>query len=371
MKNIKYILILLFYIAASEIQAMDKPHEVDKDIVNAEFELRFASMESGSDQEVVKASEGTHAWAKQIIDDYNKGISFKRRLRIDFILRNVPLQNPTLLNGKFEYKIFSIRWPTLNIVELNKQTRHGSMVIVTNYGCKDTNVLVEGVGNFFQSCAFVSEPFDMSLKSEKILKRFSDPVYELYLLDKPDNVLEISIVTPHKFPKDRNYNIRGYCLLSGGIINAVRNAFWFPFDTYSVPLDFFFPFKQTDIALKLSPLEGFSVRIEIPHYDSLQNLKAEFEKPTNLSLIIKRDSIIKQYVAPFLAVIFTLLNLFWGNQRPTLRILTYLATITTIYFFSSPVDAISAYYPLRIGLALLVGSSILISEYFEYLKRHR
>ena len=345
---------------------MDKPREVDKDIVNAEIELRFDAVESTAESAPDKGWENTHPWAKQIINDHNKKISFKRRLRIDFVLRNTPLRNPTLQAGKYEYKLFDLRWPALSIVQLNKRTGQAALMFVTNFGAMNTNVLVEGVGNFFLNNSYLSERFDTTLQEEKILKSFSDPVFDLHLLDKPNNLLEVSIVAPQKFPEDRNYEIRGHCLLGGALISADRNSFWFPFDSYRAPLDFIFPFKQTDISLKIAPLDGFSVRPAGSAGDPMRNIKAEGGKPTNLALVMKRTSVVKQYIAPLLAVIFTLLIAFLRDQNAALRALTYFAAFAAIYFATLPVGAISACYPLRIGFALLVGNAMIIREYLNW-----
>jgi len=346
--------------------SMATEREVNRAIVNAEFHITFAGVESTERPPTMSGQH--HPWAKAKLDELDRKVSLRRRMRMDFELRNVPLVNPEQDRGKFRYHLFSVKWPVLSIFEMNKKQSGGWFTVVTNFEGMNTNALIEEHGNYFLDNAYVSDRYDVTLESEKPLEKYEDRDTVILVLDKTDEI-DVGIVSPQEFPRDKTFTIRGHCVFGGALINAVRGARWYPFDAYAATIGLAFPFDETDARVMAGSPEGFVVQTAIKGAEELRNKKLAKGKVADIKIDIRRRAIAKGFVGPFLVMALTLVASMVKPFEPSilLRGLMYLASLVSLYFLTLPAAGIVAWFPLRFISFLLTLNLIALREYLRYM----
>lgn len=358
-----FLFYFIFVVFTGEIKAMSSEENVSAEIA---FQFDIPKGSAAKKEE----NKNLHPWASEQIEDYKKRVSFQRRLRIDFVLRNAHFSKPKPEKGNYDYELFSLQWPSQDIAQTNKETRKSLWYSLSVLSLSGGPITVEGQGTKSPFITFISQAFDTTLQDEKVLRRFEDSTWRVLLLDRPNNVVSVIYRTSKPLPENSPLTISGNCVLSGASVRARRGSLFYPFDFYYVPLGLSFPFQNTSLHLNTASPDGFDLRMR-PEIDSFLNIQLTKGQKTDLILELIRKGVLPQFIAPLLALLFTLIPFLFKASDISLneRLLFYVASFAAVFFTSLPPSSIPVLYPARVFIFWALSNVFLLREFMIHFKK--
>lgn len=344
---------------------------VDKDIVNAELSLKFIKLEKEEKKKEplpLKTEMGDFEdpWIQKKAKDILKQYSMERTIRIDFKIKNVYFKSPSRdKEGKYEYNIFSVKWPIFSTEIINKKINKGVYQTYSWISSKNSKVLIDGLGYYFMQNQLISDWYG---DENKVKETHKTENLIIKVLDQKMTLASV-LKTDTELPADKPFNIEGHCIYGGSLIAAQRGWAWYPFDSYSAKLYIVFPFKETDLNFTIAQADDFDVRIKSSGKKELENFKLEQNKDQFIEIILKRKDH-KLYWGIVLSLFFCLLptfipklgDVFWA------RIITYLAALCSVFFATFPPENIAMFFPIRFLLILMTILYAIINEYIYWIR---
>jgi len=343
--------------------------DIDKETVKANLTVKYVRLEKEEPEQKepmpLKADFGDFddPWIREKVKNTIRGYSTERKVRIDFTLNNIYFRNPSLdRDGKYEYKLFSVKWPIFSLEIINKNLNKGMYQTYSYISSKNSQVLIEGLGYYFLQ--IISDWYG---DDRQVKETYKTETLIVKVLDQKmtmDSVLK----SDKELPDDKPYSVKGYCVYGGSLITATRGCFWYPFDTYTSKLYINFPFKNTDLNFSVEPSDAFDAQIKSTKEKELENFKLEKNKGQLIEIALKRKNY-KIYLGILLGAIIILLPTFVPlvNNDPFLRILAYLVACCSIFFSTIPPENIFWLFPIRFGLLMLPILYGVINEYWFWL----
>jgi len=345
---------------------------INRETVNADLVVKYVKLEKEEamqkDAMPLKSDFGdfNDPWIRKKIKSTIRGYSTERKVRIDFALNNVYFKNFSLdKDGKYEYKLFSVKWPIFSTEIINKKINKGMYQTHSYISSKNGQALVEGLGYYFLQNQLISDWYG---DERQVKETYETETLIIKILDQKMTLASV-LKSDKELPADKPYSVKGYCVYGGSLIVAARGWLWYPFDTYASKLFINFPFKNTDLKFSVEPSDDFNIKIKSTKEKELENFKLEENKNQFIEVLLRRKNY-KLFWGLIASVLLFLLPTFFpklGNIFLA-RIIIYLSALCTIFVTTIPPESILLFFPIRFIILSLVVILGLVNEYFYYIR---
>ncbi len=234
-RYLKFLILTAYSVLLFTIQGHSMV-DIDKETVSADLSIKYVRLEKDEaekkDVMPLKSEFGDFddPWIRKKVKSTIRGYSTERKVRIDFTLNNVYFRNPSLdKDGKYEYKLFSVRWPIFSTEIINKNINKGMYQTYSYISSKNSQVLVEGLGYYFLQNQLISDWYG---DERQVKETYKTKTLIVKVLDQK-MTLDSVLKSDNELPTDKPYSVKGYCVYGGSLIVAARGWLWYPFDTYA------------------------------------------------------------------------------------------------------------------------------------------